>query len=128
MAGVVSLAAAPIMRAYGAEFAGATAVLVLLAVTGALAAPLTIAGHAIAGAGRMWLSLGLRVIWGGTLLSLTYALRGRGAFGVSVANVAAFALYLLLCVVAVVALLRRRDAAAAPAAPAAPVAPGAPEA
>lgn len=116
-AGAIWLAAPTIMRTYGAEFADATGVLVLLAATGALAGPLTIAGHAIAGAGRMWLSLGLKVIWGGTLLGLAWALRARGAAGLASANVIAFAVHLVVSIAAVAMLLHCRPTPASVADP-----------
>lgn len=83
-----------VMRVYGAEFRDAVDVMVLLVVAGALAAPLSIVGHAIAGAGRMWLSFALNAGWAAVLVGATYALRTRGAFGLSVAYAAAYAVHL----------------------------------
>lgn len=108
VASAVWLACPLIMRSYGPDFAGATAVLALLTLTGALAAPITIANHAIAGAGRMWLSLGLMAIWGSTLLALAHALRDRGALGISVAYASAYAVHLLLSATTVALMLRNR--------------------
>ena len=106
-AAVLSAAAPRVMRAYGAEFADGAGVMVLLVVTGALAAPLAIVGHAIAGAGRMWLGLGLNVAWAVVLLTATYVLRTRGAAGLSVANLAASAVHLVLSLICAWAVLRR---------------------
>jgi O-antigen/teichoic acid export membrane protein len=107
-AGGVAILSPEIMGAYGAEFADSYPVLVLLAATAAVAGPLSVAGHAIVGAGRMWLSFALSVAWGGALLALVYALRAQGAYGASIAHVCAYGLHLVLATAAAAALLQRR--------------------
>jgi hypothetical protein len=82
------------MRVYGAEFGAAVEVMVLLVAAGALGAPLSVVGHAIAGAGRMWLSFALNAGWATVLVGTTYLLRTRGAYGLSIAYTAAYALHL----------------------------------
>lgn len=119
-AGGLSALAPHLMSAYGAEFEGATRVLVVLVLAGAVSAPLTIVNHALAGAGRTWTTLGLNVLWATAIVSVTWALRARGAVGLSLAHLGAYALHLgaaLLCARAVV-----RRGAGAPAAAAAEVA------
>jgi O-antigen/teichoic acid export membrane protein len=115
-ASAVWLGAPLILRFYGTDFAGASDVLALLALSGALSAPLTIANHAIAGAGRMWLSLAFTAIWGGMLLAVAYALRDQGALGLSVAHVSAYAIQLILSVISVALLVRRAGVPSRPAA------------
>jgi O-antigen/teichoic acid export membrane protein len=94
-AGVLAASAPILMRAYGTEFAGASRVLVLLVVAGAVSAPLTIVNHALAGAARTWTTLGLNLLWASVLVAVTWALRARGAVGLSVAHVAAYSVHLL---------------------------------
>jgi O-antigen/teichoic acid export membrane protein len=96
MAAVLGALAPTLMAAYGAEFGGATQVLVLLALAGAIAGPLNVVGQAIAGAGRMWLSLSLNLGWACALLVTAHLLRSRGALGLSVAHVVAFLVYLVI--------------------------------
>jgi O-antigen/teichoic acid export membrane protein len=121
-AACVAIASPLIMGAYGAEFANAYPILVLLAATAAFAGPLSVAGHAIAGAGRMWLSFALSVAWGGTLLWLVYAFRAQGAYGASIAHVGAYGLHLLLSTAGAAALLHnRKPAAGEPRGPATPL-------
>ncbi len=114
-AGVLSATAPAVMRVYGREFHGAAGVMALLVVAGALSAPLSVVGHALASAGRMWLMLGLNVAWAVVLLGTSYLLRSRGAVGLSVANVAAYGVHLvaaLACAVVVVRSVERGGAAA----------------
>jgi O-antigen/teichoic acid export membrane protein len=96
LAAALALAAAApwLMRAYGAEFAGASRILVVLVLAGAVAAPLTIVNHALAGAARTWTALGLNLLWASVLVSVTWALRTRGAAGLSVAHLAAYGVHL----------------------------------
>lgn len=100
-----------LMHLYGHDFVGASGVLVLLVVAGALSAPLTIVGHAIAGAGRMWLGLALSVVWACVLVSTSYALRANGALGLSVAHVAAYGVHLLVALAFASAIVRGRGGA-----------------
>jgi O-antigen/teichoic acid export membrane protein len=94
-AGVLGAAAPHLMRAYGAEFAGATRVLVLLVLAGAASAPLTIVNHALAGAGRTWVALALNLLWASVIVSATWALRARGAEGLALAHLAAYTVHLV---------------------------------
>jgi O-antigen/teichoic acid export membrane protein len=96
-----------VMRAYGAEFHDAVRVMVMLVIAGALAAPLSIVGNAIAGAGRMWLSFGLNAGWATVLIGTSYLLRSNGAFGLAVAYAAAYALHLGAALACVGGVLRR---------------------
>ena len=100
-----------LMRLYGHGFVGASGVLVLLVVAGALSAPLTIVGHAIAGAGRMWLGLALSMVWAAVLVGTSFALRSRGALGLSIAHVAAYGVHLLVALAYASAIVRGRGAA-----------------
>jgi O-antigen/teichoic acid export membrane protein len=93
-AGALAACSPWVMRVYGAEFREAVEVMVLLVAAGALAAPLAIVGHAIAGAGRMWLSFALNAGWATVLVGTTYLLRARGAYGLSIAYTAAYAVHL----------------------------------
>jgi O-antigen/teichoic acid export membrane protein len=106
-AGALSALAPAILRAYGPEFAGAAGVLVHLAAAGACAAAVTVAAQAIAGAGRMWLSLGLNLAWASVLVALAWALRGRGAEGLSLAHLVAWAVHLAASVGAAALLVRK---------------------
>lgn len=107
-AGVLSAAAPALMRAYGAEFAAASGVLVVLVLAGAVSAPLTIVNHALAGASRTWIALGLNLLWATTLVAVTWALRSRGAAGLSVAHLAAHAVHLVAGVACAAAVVRAR--------------------
>jgi O-antigen/teichoic acid export membrane protein len=116
-AALLSAFAPGIMRVYGAEFRGADGVMVLLVVAGALAAPLSVVGHALASSGRMWLTLGLNLAWAAVLVGTSYLLRDRGAAGLSVANVAAYGVHLaaaLACAAVVVRSIGRNGAAQQP--------------
>jgi O-antigen/teichoic acid export membrane protein len=93
-AGVLAALSPALMRSYGAEFAGATHVLIVLVLAGAIAAPLNVVGHAIGGAGKMWLGFALNLVWACALLVITYALRSRGAFGLSMAYLLAYLVHL----------------------------------
>jgi O-antigen/teichoic acid export membrane protein len=108
-AAALALLAPLLMASYGDEFAGATRVLAVLVATGALSAPLAVAGHAIAGAGRMWLSLGLNLAWATILVSTAFALRARGALGLSTAHLAAYLVHLATSVTCAALLLRARS-------------------
>jgi O-antigen/teichoic acid export membrane protein len=99
-----------LMHLYGYAFVGASGVLVLLVVAGALSAPLTIVGHAIAGAGRMWLGLALSLVWAAVLVATSYALRTRGALGLSIAHVAAYGVHFLVALAFASAIVRGRGA------------------
>jgi O-antigen/teichoic acid export membrane protein len=114
--GAVGLAAAAVLAAvapmlmrsaYGSEFGGATSVLVVLVVSGAIAGPLSVATNAIVGAGRIWLFFGLQCVWACTLVGITYALRSRGALGLSTAHVVASLVHLLMSVGCTHLLVRR---------------------
>jgi len=96
VAAILAILSPALMHAYGTEFRGASDVLVVLVLAGAVAAPLTIVGHAIAGAGRMWLGFGLNLLWACTLVAATYGLRSRGALGLSIANLVAYGVHLLV--------------------------------
>lgn len=87
-----------LMRAYGAEFAAAGRVLVIMVFTGAIAAPMTVAGHVISGAGRMWLGFAFTTVWACVLVGLTWVLRARGAVGLAEAYLGAYLVQLLLSV------------------------------
>ncbi|HVI94703.1 MAG TPA: oligosaccharide flippase family protein [Anaeromyxobacter sp.] len=100
-----------LMHLYGHGFVEASGVLVLLVIAGALSAPLSIVGHAIAGAGRMWLGLALSVVWAAVLVSTSYVLRTRGALGLSIAHVAAYGVHLLVALAFASAIVRGRGAA-----------------
>lgn len=114
-AAVVLAAAGPwIMRAYGSEFSSASRVLAVMVFTGALAAPLNVAGYVISGAGRMWLGFGLTFVWACVLAVLGWALRTHGAIGLSVAYFVAYLVHLLLAFGCAQLLLRRGTAVAAP--------------
>ena len=111
-AAVLAAAAPTLMRAYGAEFAGASGVLVLLVAAGAVSAPLTIVNHALAGAARTWTAFGLNLLWATVLVAVTWALRARGAVGLSVAHVAAYSVHLLAGLACASAVVRAPVAAA----------------
>jgi O-antigen/teichoic acid export membrane protein len=108
VAGVLGAAAPHLMRAYGAEFAGASQVLVVLVLAGAAAAPLTIVNHALAGAGRTWTAFGLNLLWATTIVSTTWILRARGASGLSLAHLAAYAVHLVAGTACAAAVVRGR--------------------
>jgi O-antigen/teichoic acid export membrane protein len=106
-AGALAAVSPALMRTYGAEFAGANRVLVVLVVAGAVSAPLTIVGHALAGAGRMWLTLALNLVWACAMLGTTYVLRSRGAMGLSLAHLAAYGVHLVAGLACAGVVLRR---------------------
>lgn len=107
-AGILGAAAPHLMRAYGAEFAGAGRVLVVLVLAGAAAAPLTIVNHALAGAGRTWTALALNLLWATTIVSVTWAVRARGAEGLALAHLGAYAVHLVAGTVCAGILVRGR--------------------
>jgi O-antigen/teichoic acid export membrane protein len=113
VAGVLAVVSPTVMRAYGGEFGGAGRVLLVLVLVGALSAPLTIVGHAIAASGRMWLGFTLNLMWACASLCVAYSLRARGAMGLSLAHLAAYGAYLLAGVTCVAITLRRGTRGAA---------------
>ena len=107
LAALTLSAAAPwLMRAYGAEFAGSSRVLVVLVLAGAVAAPLTIVNHALAGAARTWTALGLNLLWASVLVAVTWMLRARGAAGLSLAHLAAYGVHLCAGIVCASVVVR----------------------
>lgn len=119
VAGALGAAAPHLMRAYGAEFAGAARILVVLVLAGAAAAPLTIVNHALAGAGRTWTALALNLLWASAIVSVTWTLRSRGAEGLALAHLAAYGLHLAAGVACAAAVVRGRAPEPRAAAPAA---------
>ncbi|MBI5549657.1 MAG: oligosaccharide flippase family protein [Deltaproteobacteria bacterium] len=93
-AGLLAALAPVLMRSYGAEFASATTVLIVLVIAGAIAAPLSVVGNAMGGAGKMWLGFALNLAWAGALLATAYALRSWGALGLSLAYLLAYLVHL----------------------------------
>jgi O-antigen/teichoic acid export membrane protein len=91
---ILSTAAPMLMHVYGAEFTGATSVVVLMVTTGAVSAPLSVVTSVIMGTGRMWLGCVLTFVWACVLLSLTWVLRDRGALGLSSAYLVATLVHL----------------------------------
>jgi O-antigen/teichoic acid export membrane protein len=120
-AGALGAASPHLMGAYGAEFAGATRVLLVLLLAGAVAAPLTIVNHALAGAGRTWVVLGLNLLWASAIVSLTWALRARGAQGLALAHLGAYALHLAAGTACAASVVRGRAQVSPSAAPRAAV-------
>jgi O-antigen/teichoic acid export membrane protein len=109
-AGVLSAFAPVLMRAaYGPEFGGGTSVLTVLVIAGAIAGPLNVAGNAITGAGRMWFVFGLQVLWAGVLLAATFALRSRGALGLSIAHLVAALVHLVMSLGCAYLMVRRQS-------------------
>lgn len=105
-AGALSTAAPHLMRVYGAGFAGASRILVVLVLAGAVSAPLTIVNHALAGAARTWTALALNLLWASVLLSIAWLLRARGAAGLSVAHLSAYSVHLVVGVACAGAVVR----------------------
>lgn len=92
---VIALLASQIMGAYGPEFTAGSMVLLLFAASAVLAALVNSMKEFLVAAGKTWLYFGLIVYWSGAMLLATYALVGRGAWGVALANVIAYGMLLL---------------------------------
>jgi O-antigen/teichoic acid export membrane protein len=84
-----------IMRAYGPDFRGRWAVLVLLVLSGVLQAVIGVIGQALASLGRMWWGLILNAAWAVELLAVTWLCLPLGATGLAVAYLVSYVLHLV---------------------------------
>jgi len=85
--GVLMISFAPEILAatYGPEYSAAALPLVVLTLASTLAATTGVVGSHIAGAGRMWLGLGVNVVWSTTIVVAGFQLIPRyGAIGAGV--------------------------------------------
>jgi O-antigen/teichoic acid export membrane protein len=94
---LISLAAPLIMQSYGGGFAEGRIVLVILSVSAVLTALNSVAGSAIAGAGRAWLGFIFNLFWGTALLATAYFLVPHyGAKGLALSMLASYTLLTFL--------------------------------
>jgi O-antigen/teichoic acid export membrane protein len=105
----VSLLSPWIMLLYGASYGAHFPVLIMLSICAVLMAVCTVIGHGIASEGRMWAGFSLNAIWGAVLVTATWFLRDRGAYGLASANVLAYGIHLITSG-AYLLSRRRRDA------------------
>jgi O-antigen/teichoic acid export membrane protein len=90
VAAIGSLASPLIMAAYGPQFRDAWPILIIVLATAVLFGVQTPIGHVIAASGRMWLGSAMNFAWGAVFIVLTWALLGRGAFGLALARLLAY--------------------------------------
>jgi O-antigen/teichoic acid export membrane protein len=79
----VGLMAGTIMRIYGQQFETGDRVLVLLAVLAVIMAATSAIWHTLMGWGAVWLTFAVSVLWAGSMIALTWLLRGLGAEGLA---------------------------------------------
>lgn len=90
----ITLVAGPIMHSYGSGFVEGRYVLIILSFSAVLISVNSVAGSAIASAGRTWFGFLFNLLWGTTLLSAAYFLIPLyGALGLALAMLFSYLLH-----------------------------------
>ena len=110
LGGAVAVASPWVMALYGADYAPASPLLVVVAATAAVAATQNMLGNALAVLDRMWLNLLANLAWAVTNLLAAWWLLGRGqaALALCFAALAAYAVKLAITLAAIAVQLGER--------------------
>lgn len=96
VAGPIALLSPWIMAAYGSEFKDGRQVLVVLCAVATVQATYWIMGQSFISRGKLWTNFRLNVVWATTLLTSTWLMQHRGAFGLATAYLLADSIRLIL--------------------------------
>jgi O-antigen/teichoic acid export membrane protein len=79
-----------IMAAYGADFSGSWATLIIVLITSGLLAVQTPVGQIIAASGKLWLGFLMNIGWAVVTIVVTVAMLQKGAFGLAIGQLAGY--------------------------------------
>jgi len=89
----VSPSGSLILRGYGRGFEAGRIVLLVLCLSAVLSATIGVSGQFIASEDRMWAGMFLNFLWAIALITSNWLLMGKGALGLSLANLIAYGVH-----------------------------------
>lgn len=98
-----------IMSAYGRDFSGSWATLIIVLVTAGLLAVQTPVGQVIAASGKMWLGFLMNVGWAAVTILATVLLLRKGALGLAIGQLVGYSIHGIWTMVFAYQVINKRD-------------------